>query len=398
MPFYRYRGVDATGRVVTGELEALNPMELRTQLAQGQITLLSARAQRQRSSMRRQKLTPQEKLDLMYHLQMLLQAGVSIVDALDDLRSSDSVNLRRTGGILLSRINAGESLAQAMRADPDNFDSVVVSLVHAGEGTGALPEVLERIVDSMRWQIELASQLKKALAYPAFVGITVSGVVVFLMVYLVPQLVVFIQSAGQDLPMHTRLLIAVSDAFVHYWWAILGTPPTLFGLVNLAARQNQKFRGWLQGVLLKSPLIGPLVHKIVVARLLDIFGLMYRTGVPIIQGLDHCIEVTQNLPIQEATARVRDRIVTGIGITDAFAAESVFPSIVIRMLRVGEMTGAIDQALENVTRFFNREVRDSVNRIQSLLEPIITVILGLILGWIMLAVLGPIYDTITKIV
>ncbi|MDM7456416.1 MAG: type II secretion system F family protein, partial [Tepidimonas sp.] len=262
----------------------------------------------------------------------------------------------------------------------------------------ALPEVLERIVESMRWQIELTAQLKKALAYPSFVALTVSGVVVFLMVYLVPQLVSFIQSSGQELPLHTRLLIAVSDGFVHYWWAILGAPPLSIALVAWAARHNPKLRLQLQTILLKLPLLGPLVHKIVVARLLDIFGLMYRSGVPIIQGLDHCIEVTQNLPIQQATARVRDRIVTGTGITDAFAAEPIFPSIAIRMLRVGEMTGAIDQALDNVTRFFNREVRDTVDRIQSLLEPIITVILGLILGWIMLAVLGPIYDTITKIV
>ena len=398
MPFYRYRGVDAAGRVVEGELEALNLMELRNQLAQGQITLLSSRVKRQRSTMRSQKLTPQEKLDLMYHLQMLLQAGVSVVDALEDLRTSDSVNLRRVGGVLLSRINAGESLAQAMRADPDNFDPVAVSLVHAGENTGALPEVLERIVHSMRWQIELTAQLKKALAYPSFVALTVSGVVVFLMVYLVPQLVSFIQSTGQELPVHTRLLIAVSDAFVHYWWAILGTPPLLIGLITWAARHNRVLRLRLQAALLKMPLLGPLVHKIVVARLLDIFGLMYRSGVPIIQGLDHCIEVTQNLVIQEATTRVRDRIVTGTGITEAFASEPIFPSIAIRMLRVGEMTGAIDQALDNVTRFFNREVRDTVDRIQSLLEPIITVILGLILGWIMLAVLGPIYDTLTKIV
>lgn len=398
MPLYRYRGVEVGGRVVSGEIDVPNLMELRAQLAQGQVTLLSARVRRQRSAIRRQKLTPQEKLGLMYHLQMLLQAGVSIIDALEDLRSSDSPNLRRVGGILLSRIHAGDSLAQAMGADPDNFNPVVVSLVRAGENTGALPEVLERIVDSMRWQIELSAQMKKALAYPSFVAFTVSGVVVFLMVYLVPQLVSFIQSAGQELPLHTRLLIAVSDAFVHYWWAILGTPPALLALLTWAARRNRRLRLLLHTSLLKAPLIGPLVHKIAIARLLDIFGLTYRAGVPIIEGLDHCIEVTQSLPIREATERVRNRIVTGTGITDAFAAEPIFPSIAIRMLRVGEMTGAIDRALENVTRFFNREVRDAVDRIQSLLEPIITVILGLILGWIMLAVLGPIYDTITKIV
>lgn len=398
MPLFRYRGVDATGRVVNGQVEALNLMELEQQLQQGQITLLSARIVRQRGSIRSQRLTAQEKLDLMYHLYMLLQAGVSVIEALDDLRSSDSVNLRRVGGGLLTRINAGENLAQAMRADPDNFDPVVTSLVQAGESTGALPEVLGRIVDSMRWQNQLNAQVKKALAYPAFVAITVSGVVVFLMVYLVPQLVGFIASTGQELPIHTRMLIAVSDAFVHYWWAILGVPPLFVTAVTLAARKNRRLRARLHGMLLKAPLVGPLVHKTVVSRLLDIFGLMYRSGVPIIQGLDHCIEVTQNLPVQEAVTRVRDRIVAGTAITEAFAAEPIFPSIVIRMLRVGEMTGALDEALDNVTRFFNREVRDAVDRLQSLVEPVITVMLGMILGWIMIAVLGPIYDTMTKII
>lgn len=398
MPMFRYRGVDATGRIVSGQVEALNLMELGQQLQQGQITLLSARIVRQQRGIRSQRLTAQEKLDLMYHLYMLLRAGVSLVEALDDLRSSDSVNLRRIGGVLLTRINAGENLAQAMRADPDNFDPVVISLVQAGESTGALPEVLGRIVDSMRWQNELAAQVKKALAYPAFVAITVSGVVVFLMVYLVPQLVGFIKATGQEIPIHTRLLIAVSDAFVHYWWAILGTPPLLVTALTVAARKNRRLRARLHGMLLKAPLVGPLVHKTVVSRLLDIFGLMYRSGVPIIQGLDHCIEVTQNLPVQEAVIRVRDRIVTGTAITEAFAVEPIFPSIAIRMLRVGEMTGALDEALNNVTHFLNREVRDAVDRIQSLVEPVITVILGMILGWIMLAVLGPIYNTITKIV
>jgi type IV pilus assembly protein PilC len=299
--------------------------------------------------------------------------------------------------VLLSRVNAGDTLAAAMQTEPDNFDPITVSLVQAGEATGQLPQILERIVESMRWQIELIAQTKKALSYPAFVAVVVSGVVVFLMVYLVPQLVNFIRSTGQALPLHTRALIALSDAFVHYWWAILGTPPVVAALIAVAARRSEPLRYQLHRLLLELPMLGVVLRKIILARLMDVFGLMYRSGVPLIEGLEHCTQVTANLPVKRAVERARDRIINGTSITESFAQEPIFPSLVIRMLRVGEATGALDRALENVTYFFNREVRDAVDRLQSMIEPVVTLILGFILGWIMLAVLGPIYDILGKI-
>jgi type IV pilus assembly protein PilC len=398
MQLYRYRGVDADGRVIKGEQQALNLLELQQQLQAQHVILLQAQEVRTRRRIAANtKLTRQERLDLMVHLQMLLQAGVSVIDTLQDLETSDSQALRRVAGVLLTRINSGETLAAAMASEPDNFDAVTISLVESGEATGQLPLVLDRIVESMRWQMELIAQTKKALSYPAFVAVVVSGVVVFLMVYLVPQLVKFIQSTGQPLPLHTRALIAVSDAFVHYWWLILGTPPAVAMLIAYAARRIEPLRFQLHRLLLELPVLGQVLKKIILARLMDVFGLTYRSGVPLLEGLELCIQVTTNLPIRRAVERARDRILNGTGITDAFAQEPIFPSLVIRMLRVGESTGALDRALENVTYFFNREVRTSVDRLQSMIEPIITLILGFILGWIMMAVLGPIYDILGKI-
>lgn len=398
MRLYRFRGVDAEGRIVKGEQQALNLPELQQQLQSGGVTLLQAQEVRTRGFRTGStKLTRQERLDLMVHLQMLLQAGVPVIETLQDLQTSDSPALRRVAGVLLSRLNAGDTLAAAMQTEPDNFDPITVSLVQAGEATGQLPQVLERIVASMRWQIELIAQTKKALSYPAFVAVVVSGVVVFLMVYLVPQLVNFIQSMGQALPLHTRALIALSDAFVHYWWAILGTPPVVAALIAVAARRSEPLRYQLHRLLLELPMLGVVLRKIILARVMDVFGLMYRSGVPLIEGLEHCTQVTANLPVKRAVERARDRIINGTSITESFAQEPIFPSLVIRMLRVGEATGALDRALENVTYFFNREVRDAVDRLQSMIEPVVTLILGFILGWIMLAVLGPIYDILGKI-
>jgi len=222
-------------------------------------------------------------------------------------------------------------------------------------------------------------------------------VVVFLMVYLVPQLVSFIRNMGQEIPLQTRLLIWLSEAFVGYWWLILPTPVALVVGVALAARANEQLRFKLHQAVLAIPAVGPVIKKIILARLMDSFALMYRTGIPVIEALGYCEKITSNLPVQRALARARERIANGTSISDAFAMENLFPSLVVRMLRVGEATGALDEALANVSYFFTRDIDESIGRVQALIEPVLTVVLGLILGWIMLAVLGPIYDTISKI-
>lgn len=400
MALFAYRAVDASGKVVKGELEALNALDLREQLRAGGLTLISARERRaHRSFGGRARLARRERLDLLYHLQMLLRAGVPVLESLEDLRSaSDSLMVRQVAGAIYERIQTGETLAQAMAGLPQHFGPVIVSLVRAGEATGQLPEVLEQIVASLKWQLELIAQTKKALMYPAFVAVTVSGVVVFLMVYLVPQLVGFLTNMGQSIPLHTRALIAVSNAFVHYWWAILGVPFAVVVGTVLLARAFEPLRFWLHERLLHLPVMGPVLHKIWLARMMDTLGLMYRTGISIIEGLDYAAQVSPNLALRQAMERAHDRIVQGTPISVAFAAEPLFPSIVVRMLRVGESTGALDDALKHVSYYFNRDVQDAIGRMQVLIEPVLTVTLGLVLGWIMMAVLGPIYDSLGKIV
>jgi type IV pilus assembly protein PilC len=284
-----------------------------------------------------------------------------------------------------------------MAADPGIFSEVMVNLVRSGEVTGQLAEVLGELVRSLKWQSELAAQTKKILMYPTFVTLTITGVVVFLMVYLVPQLVGFIRNMGDEIPLQTRMLIWLSGAFVEYWWIILPAPVGLFMAVSAAARANPQIRFKLHQATLNMPVVGPVIKKIILARLTDSFALMYRTGIPVIEALSYCGRITTNLPVQQALLRTRERIANGSAISDAFAAESLFPTLVVRMLRVGESTGALDEALVNVSYFFTRDIEESIERVQALIEPVLTVVLGLILGWIMLAVLGPIYDTISRI-
>lgn len=397
MPRFRYRAVNEIDEVVKGELNALHTHDVQAQLQAAGLMLISAKEVKHRI-VRMKGLPPRELINLLFHMHMLLRAGVPIVDALQDVRDgADSTELRQVAASLMDRIQNGSTLADAMAADSGIFADVIIQLVRSGELTGQLPEVLEELVRSLKWQAELAAQTKKLLMYPAFVTVTITGVVVFLMVYLVPQLVSFIRNMGQEIPFHTRALIGLSDAFVNYWWIILPTPVALGFGATVAARVSERFQFKLHQGLLALPGVGPVIKKIILARLLDSFALMYRTGIPVIEALSYCEKLSGNLPIQRAVARARQRIATGTPISDAFAVEDLFPSLVIRMLRVGESTGALDSAMSNVSYFFNRDIDESIGQVQALIEPVLTVTLGLILGWIMLAVMGPIYDTISKI-
>jgi type IV pilus assembly protein PilC len=248
----------------------------------------------------------------------------------------------------------------------------------------------------LRWQDEMIAQTKKLIAYPAFVSVVIGGVVFFLMVYLVPQLVGFLSNMGQTIPLQTRVLISVSNVFVHYWWAILAVPPVLIAATLSASAASPIVRYKLHQLQLAIPVIGPVLKKLTLARFADTLALMYRTGIPLIEGLVYCEKISTNLVIQRSIQRARERVSTGTAMSDSFAAEQLFPTFVIRMIRVGETTGALDASLANISYFYSRDIDESIGKVQAMIEPALTVVMGLILGWIMLAVLGPIYDTISK--
>lgn len=400
MSQFRYRAVDQQGKVITGQADALNLPELESRLARIGLALVRADALRQDHAglLRRRKVAPRELINFFFHMESLLRAGVPMLEALSDLRdSAETMAMRELAAGLRDRIETGSPLSVAMEAYPQVFSRLLVGLVRAGEQAGRLPEVLAEITASLKWQDEVTAQLKKAVSYPAFVAVVITGVVFFLMTYLVPQLVAFIKNMGQELPLHTRALIATSDFVLAWWWAILITPvAALLGIRALAAR-NRKVRLWIDRHWLLVPVIGEVIQKILLARFANTFGLMYSSGFTIIEGLVSCEEAAGNLAVGDAIAMVRNLITQGVPVSEAFATVGLFPPLVLRMIKVGEQTGDLDGALRNVSYFYSRDIKESVDRLQTMIEPAMTVVMGLILGWIMLSVLGPIYDTISKI-
>ncbi len=398
MPLYTYKAVSPEGRMLLGRIDALNLVDLEMRLRRMELDLVSGEPISQRSLFTRGGVPRREMIHFCFHLQQLVRAGVPLIDGLTDLRDSlEHPRFREVVASLIEAIEGGQTLSQAMDGHRSVFDAVFVSLIRAGETTGRLPEVLNSLNESLKWEDELASQTKKMIAYPAFVGVIVLAASFFLMVYMVPQLKMFVKNMGQVLPTQTVVLFFISDLMVDYWYVLLLLPALLALGLRVLLHSNPLARFRFDGVKLGLPFVGNILRKIALSRFANTFALLYASGIPILESIRTTQDVVGNLVIRRGLERVEQLIGEGQNVTAAFHATGFFPPLVIRMLRVGENTGALDDALMNVSYFYNRDVKESVARMQQLIEPMLTVVMGALLGWIMLSVLGPVYDVISKI-
>ena len=288
-------------------------------------------------------------------------------------------------------------LSQALAEHPEVFSNVFVSLVGAGEQTGKLPEVFENLSSTLKWQDELISQTKRLLAYPLFVMAVVFAAVAFLMTYLVPQIAGFLLNMGLELPLQTRILIAISKIFVNYWWLILSAPILLVIGIMIMVKQSPEARYRFDYIKLHIPVIGDILQKIILARFARYFALMYQTGIPILDAIKTCEDIVDNRVVADALNRAHSQINAGDSMSESFKNAGLFPPLVVRMIKVGENTGGLDKSLQKISYFYDRDVNESIQKMLSMLEPALTVVLGLILGAIMISVLGPVYDSFSKL-
>jgi len=398
MSVYTYKAVAPDGRTVQGRIDALNIVDLELRLRRMELDLINGEPISNRSLFAPGGVPRREIIHFCFHLELLVRAGVPILEGLSDLRDSlEHPRFREVVAGLVESIEGGQKLSQAMEGQTKVFNKVFVSLIRAGEATGRLPAVLQSLTESLKWEDELASQTKKLIMYPAFVGTIVLSATFFLMIYMVPQLKQFVKNMGQVLPMQTQILFFVSDLLVSYWYVALLLPIFIVLGVKITLQNNPLARVRFDGFKLKLPFVGDILRKIILSRFANTFALLYASGIPILESIRTTQDVVGNLVVRQGLERVEQLIGEGQNVTAAFHSIGFFPPLVIRMLRVGESTGALDDALINVSYFYNRDVRESVERVQQLIEPMLTVVLGCLLGWIMLSVLGPVYDVISKI-
>lgn len=398
MAIYNYKAMTPAGRTVFGRLDAINPIDLEMRLKRMDLDFINGEPIKEGRALGRTRIERSELINFCFYMEQLTRAGVPIIEGLGDLRDSiENPRFREVIASMIESIGGGKTVSEAMAEHASVFDDVFISLIKAGEDTGNLQDVLKSLTDSLKWQDELAAQTKKLIMYPAFLGTVVVGVTFFMMIYLVPKMVGFIKNMGQQLPMQTKLLLATSNAFVNYWYLIIGIPVLAAIAITLSVQTNPAARRKLDDIKLRIPMIGEILRKIILSRFAGIFAMMYGSGISILDSIKATEKVVGNVVMREALEEVGRQIADGKNVTAAFQSVSLFPPLVLRMLRVGENTGGLDTALLNVSYFYNRDVKESIEKVQAMIEPVMTVTVGIILGWVMLSVLGPIYDTISKL-
>jgi len=395
---FDYKAVSAEGRMVFGRLDAINVVDLEMRLKRMELDLVIGNPVLQRKLFGGRSIPRPELINFCFHLDQLTRAGVPILESLTDLRDSlEHPRFREVIAGLIESIEGGQTLSQAMSTHPDVFSQVFINLIRAGEASGQLPEVLASLTESMKWEDELASNTKKLLMYPAFVASIVLAATFFLMIYMVPQLKLFVRNMGQTLPTQTKVLFFVSDLLVNYWFLFLVVPIVAVVAGQLILRRNPLARLRMDGLKLRLPVVGPILKKIILSRFASTFAMLYASGIPILESIRTTQSIVGNRVVRQALQRVEQSIREGRNVAAAFHDVGLFPPLVVRMLRVGESTGGLDKALLNVSYFYNRDVKESVGKAQAMIEPMLTLFMGAMLGWIMLSVLGPIYDVISKI-
>lgn len=400
MPDYRYRAINQSGRVIRGAVFAANEQDLNGLIESSGLDLIefSKVSEQRLSKLFQQRVKVRDLIQMCVHLEQLQRAGVPLMESLGEVRDSTDVpRLRDALAQITREVNDGVSLSTAFGMHPKLFGNVFQSLVAAGEQTGQMAEAFTQLVAHLKWTDEMTVKVQKATRYPAVLGVVVTIVVMFMMSFVVPQVTSLLQSNGTELPFMTQALVSTSDAIRNYWFLL----PILVigGYMGITTGRNlsQDFRYQTDYYLIRLPVIGMVLRKIALARFAYMFSTMFRSGIELLSCLDASKRLVNNLALSEALSIVREGVQSGLGLSVAMRSSGEFPPLVLRMIKVGEDSGNMTDALNNVAEMYNRDVDESVQGMISFIEPALTVIMGGIMAWIAIAVFGPIYDSLGAI-
>ncbi len=396
---YKYKAIDQRGKIINDNIEADNLLDLEQRLSAMGMDLINYREFKSGIfSFKSKGITRHELINFTFQMQQLTGAGVSILDGLTDLKESISEGrLKQVISGIIDEIQGGKTFSGALSEFPEIFDNVYITLIRVGEESGHMPKVLHDLAETLKWHDEIIAHTKKIMIYPAIVTLVIIATVSYLMIALVPNLIPFIQDLGGHIPLHTQALIVTSNFLINYWYLVF-TLPVIFAIIlQQLYRKKPEVRYFIDKQKLKFYIFGPLLLKTDLARFSNYLALMYSSGLTVLDSLKISELLVKNSVISNSITHVHELIGEGKQISDSFSQAEIFPPLVIRMIKVGENTGALDEALLNVSYFYNREIRESIDKMEAAITPVLTILLGLIMLWIMSSVLGPIYDTLTKI-
>jgi len=386
---FLWEGVDRNNKPSRGELRAVSETVATTTLRRQGIRVVKIKRQTFRGG---RSVNEKDITFFTRQLATMLRAGVPLLQAFDIIaRGHSNARFSRLMMDIKNKVETGSSLSQAFREYPKHFDALYCNLVQAGETAGMLDAILDRLATYMEKILAIKGKIKSALFYPITVLVVALVVTWIIMVFVIPSFKNVFASFGANLPWLTLMVIAISDFFVAWWWAIFLTMVAVFIGLRLAFKRSEAIRYLVHRYSLKIPIVGTILEKATIARWTRTLQTMFAAGVPLVESLDAVGGASGNMVYIAATKRIQTDVSTGTSLTNAMGAVNLFPSMVIQMTQIGEESGSLDNMLGKIADFYEREVDDAVAALSSLLEPVMIVFLGVFVGGLVVAMYLPIF-------
>ena len=386
---FEWEGKDRHGKIVRGEIRAGGENQVQATLRRQGVLPSKIKKRRMRSG---KKIKPKDIALFTRQMATMMKAGVPLLQAFDIVgRGNANPSVTKLLNDIRTDVETGTSLNAAFRKFPLYFDNLYCNLVEAGEAAGILETLLDRLASYMEKTEAIKSKIKSALMYPISVVIVAFIVVTVIMIFVVPAFKEVFTSFGADLPAPTLFVMGISEVFVKWWWLIFGVIGGGFYFFMQAWKRSEKMQMVMDRWLLKMPIFGDLINKAAIARWTRTLSTMFAAGVPLVEALDSVGGAAGNSVYAMATEKIQQEVSTGTSLTAAMGNANVFPTMVIQMCAIGEESGSIDHMLGKAADFYEAEVDDMVAGISSLMEPIIIVVLGVVIGGIVVSMYLPIF-------
>jgi len=401
MPYFNYTIRDANGQTRSGKVEAPNAEELKKRLQAEGLQVLEVTEDRKAPRVPAGGYGRVKLSDLAIFARQfstMLDAGVSLIRCLDVLQAqTNNARLRKILMDLSARVESGESLSRSMARHPKAFSQLIIGLIRAGEVGGVLEESLQRIAAFLEKDVELRRKIRSALTYPVIVLLAAIGIVIFLVSWLVPQFAQLFKELGiKELPAPTQFLVDLSALFTQRWYVVIIAVVAILIAYKLFV-STRVGRRVADRVKLRVPVFGPLHHKIVMARFSRTMGTLLASGVPILQAMETVAGVVGNSVVSDAVIESRARIREGEKIADPLQRSKMFPPMVVHMVSVGEESGSLDHMLNKIADFYENEVEMTIASLTAAIEPVMIVLLGFIVGFIVISMFLPMIEVISNL-
>ncbi|MBC7779546.1 MAG: type II secretion system F family protein [Proteobacteria bacterium] len=386
---YSWVGQDKSGKAVRGEMRANGETLVIAQLRRQGLSFVKVKKQRVGTG---RKITEKDITIFTRQLAVMMKAGVPLLQAFDIVgKGHSNASVQKVLMAIKTDVETGSSLNQAFRKFPDQFDELFCNLVAAGEQAGILDALLDRLATYKEKILAIKGKIKSALFYPISIVVVAFVITAIIMIFVIPSFKQVFASFGAELPAPTLIVMAISDFFVSYWWAIFALiGGALYGFA-VAYKKSETMRNNMDRLMLKMPVFGEIIRKASIARWARTLSTMFAAGVPLVEALGSVAGAAGNAVYAQATRRIQQEISTGTSLTVSMQGVEVFPNMVIQMVAIGEESGALDGMLSKVADFYEAEVDDAVDAMSSLMEPIIMVVLGTLIGGMVIAMYLPIF-------